>query len=971
MMKMPNCSQYGDKNTQRPKMIEEALQAKQPANSDEYRCVGFVVSFDLLFQRWITLPCDMKFLASFVCENIPNNTRTDIQKISAPNISTSFHFVSKDSHIVLNKPHVHCPYPWTSAGQECFTIQPAKRPQQISPQWLTQSCNLLNASVFIFPQRFTDIGLVIQGISPDGDLLLTAEREMMRRGLKVLITKSQLDPAQCVFLLYEVQKYQSIQCTSKDTSGLPELLHVLCTSSFPGETLQYKMISTYTCSSTGVIISASFRCDGIIQCAGGDDEFNCTSHSLLASDCSPFSLQMHKSTDCLMCPEFYIACGNGTCIPQDALSNGYSDCADGWDEQICVFTQSQLSFDIKPKPNPVLWQCDDNSFYDADYHCVYEYDGNYDLLHCSDGSHMSLCYTFGCPRAFKCPDSYCIPLRQVCDGRIDCPSGDNEVNCELLQCTGLFQCRQSARCLPPWDICDGIVHCTDFMDDEIYCVPCPYGMHCHGNAAVCTNSTDIDMHINGSQSWVKVVHCHHKAFLQVLSRVEWHTLSYLNIQHSEIAHLDFDLLFPNMRTLSYLNVAFNRVVFFSSSSKFAVALKILDLSHNMIAILSAYGLRQFHHLVMLVLHHNYISIIQRWAFFVLSALVSVDITHNPLAIHDVSDLPQQSPLLLHFHSDMLAICCLLSHVPHCTPQSNLFSSCENLLYLKVHRVLMTGQAVFTLLANCAVIIFSGHLNKKEKFQMIQLTASNLFMSLYLTMMAAVDIYYRNRFDLVAVEWKYLVPCKIAASANMIASEVSLSLLLSIFIFRAYTVHKLWSAISSAFVKIVCFAIWIVWAVYTSAFVAILSSSGVPLESNICILVYFNDATHSWLTLAHSVVYVAVNLLKVISLIITYVFIAYRALTKKSISQSVSANRAKRNRQLVIKLFIMFFFNISCWIPTLTNVILSLIGVAIPTDMSVWLAIFVVPINASFCPIMYCLMPMLMTKKQNPNRINCG
>ena len=671
-----------------------------------------------------------------------------------------------------------------------------------------------------------------------------------------------------------------------------------------------------------------------------------------------------------MCPEFYIACGNGTCIPQDALCNGYSDCADGWDEQICVLTYSQLSFDIKPKPNPVLWQCNDKSFYDADYHCLYESDGNYSILHCSDGTHLGLCDTFWCPRAFKCPFSHCIPLRQVCDGRTDCPSGEDEVNCELLQCTELFQCKQSARCLPPWDVCDGIVHCTDFLDDEIYCAPCPHGMHCNGNAAVCTNSTDIDMHNHVLQSWVKVVHCHHKDFFQFLSSVEWHTLSYLNIQHSEIAHLDLDLLFPNMKTLTYLNAAFNRIVFISSS-KFAVPLKILNLSHNMIVLLSTYGLHQFPDLTTLILHHNHISVIGRWAFFGLKALASVDITHNPLAIHDVSDLPQQSPLLMYFHSDMLAICCLLSHVPHCTLQSSLFSSCENLLHLKVHRVLITGQAVFTFLANSAVIIFRGHLNRKEKFQMLQLTASNLFMSLYLAMMAAVDIYYRNRFDLVAVEWKYLVPCKIAASANMIASEVSLSLLLSIFIFRAYTVHKLWSAISSAFVKIVCFAIWIVWAIYTSAFVAILSSSGVPLESNIYILVYFNDATHSWLTLAHSVVYVTVNVLKVTALIIAYVFIAYRALTKKPISQSVSANRTKRNRQLVIKLFIMFFFNIICWIPTITNVILSLIGVAIPNDMSVWMGIIAVPINVSFCPIMYCLMPMLMKKKQNPNRINRG
>ena len=132
---------------------------------------------------------------------------------------------------------------------------------------------------------------------------------------------------------------------AKDTGGLPKLLHIFCVmDSFPGETLTYNMISIYICNRTDVIISGSFLCDGVMQCEYGDDEINCTSHNVLATDCSPFSLQMHKDTECFKCPEFYIACGNGDCVPQDALCNRFSDCEDGWDEQICVVTHSQLSF---------------------------------------------------------------------------------------------------------------------------------------------------------------------------------------------------------------------------------------------------------------------------------------------------------------------------------------------------------------------------------------------------------------------------------------------------------------------------------------------------------------------------------------------------------------------------------------------------------------------------------------------------
>jgi hypothetical protein len=35
-----------------------------------------------------------------------------------------------------------------------------------------------------------------------------------------------------------------------------------------------------------------------------------------------------------------------------------------------------------------------------------------------------------CPRnTFKCPGSYCIPLKYVCNGLIDCPNSEDEHNC--------------------------------------------------------------------------------------------------------------------------------------------------------------------------------------------------------------------------------------------------------------------------------------------------------------------------------------------------------------------------------------------------------------------------------------------------------------------------------------------------------------------------------------------------------------
>ena len=99
-----NCSLHEGVATEREEFIEKALQVKQPANIDEYRCVGMVFSFDMLLQGWITLPCDMKFSATFVCENIPNKTTYESHVVH-----TSFQFLRQADHMILRRPYINCP----------------------------------------------------------------------------------------------------------------------------------------------------------------------------------------------------------------------------------------------------------------------------------------------------------------------------------------------------------------------------------------------------------------------------------------------------------------------------------------------------------------------------------------------------------------------------------------------------------------------------------------------------------------------------------------------------------------------------------------------------------------------------------------------------------------------------------------------------------------------------------------------
>ncbi|XP_046669711.1 basement membrane-specific heparan sulfate proteoglycan core protein isoform X9 [Homalodisca vitripennis] len=71
-----------------------------------------------------------------------------------------------------------------------------------------------------------------------------------------------------------------------------------------------------------------------------------------------------------------------------------------------------------------------------------------DKVRCIDGS------------TFICDD-------QKCDGRKDCPDGDDEIGCQIEDECGLeeFMC-DLTRCIPLSQVCDGVYQCIDKLDEE-------------------------------------------------------------------------------------------------------------------------------------------------------------------------------------------------------------------------------------------------------------------------------------------------------------------------------------------------------------------------------------------------------------------------------------------------------------------------------------------------------------------------
>ena len=91
------------------------------------------------------------------------------------------------------------------------------------------------------------------------------------------------------------------------------------------------------------------------------------------------------------------------------------------------------------------------------------------LMYCRNGQHLQSCENTQCKNMFKCPNSYCIPYRYLCDGKWDCWNGEDESNCKDNICVNIFKCKFSSTCTLTNFVCDGIADCP-LSDDEMICI---------------------------------------------------------------------------------------------------------------------------------------------------------------------------------------------------------------------------------------------------------------------------------------------------------------------------------------------------------------------------------------------------------------------------------------------------------------------------------------------------------------------
>lgn len=80
----------------------------------------------------------------------------------------------------------------------------------------------------------------------------------------------------------------------------------------------------------------------------------------------------------------------------------------------------------------------------------------------------------GNPNTFKCKsDEIFINFAYVCDKNMDCPSGDDEKNCDYHP-SNFFYCQGDNKTVNYLRVCDHIEDCADGSDERFCQFQCQY-----------------------------------------------------------------------------------------------------------------------------------------------------------------------------------------------------------------------------------------------------------------------------------------------------------------------------------------------------------------------------------------------------------------------------------------------------------------------------------------------------------------
>ncbi len=922
---------------------KKALGTIYPETRGSQTCTVMLFS-NVLEPTWLNVECKENILNHVLC--MQNHTTIAVEtENTAQNhsVCSQYHLV----HLIVNKTCFYFQWTWV------------REPEMLLKNWAGDRRQRVLKTVQLL--KVKDLFLSVQAEVP---LMLTVEtNQEQKTEILMLVCKKALNKVHCRNTGGPTMNGFFVFWSSRNATFLEALL--------------------FQCKSGGIILS-TLRCDGDNDCPNDtSDEELCSCSETESLRVNPYCRQIfYPQRNRTVCGLLFFTSSNGQCLyytsfaaeenksfsGQTKVKNCSSpeqihsdlgddliiDCPNSAHEEstlINLLRDNTKSFCSRPSELPCKqWH---STCFGISQICSYSLNDYGYLKPCRNGGHLEDCTNFECVFHFKCFQSYCVPWSYMCDGKWDCPKGEDETFAPTCgnqsRCENMLKCKNIHTCISLRVVCNDQIDCP-FSDDEALCelrnFQCPEKCHCLALALSC-------YHL-GKESIPLELFLFFSVSIQdspTFFSVQTATLpsaSFLILTENDI--LEFTVIKFSSH-LVFLNISSN-IIATTNENSFPVSLQVLILDKNNIRSLKSGHFSQLDKLKYLSLSHNPIKQMPAQLFNASSGIKLLIISNIRFQSLDTNTF--QGSSIQAILTDDYAVCCVSPKEAICTALLPRYRTCSHLLPEISMKVLFICISLLSLLINfCCIVMYTVSTTSQKTFSIsvIVVNASNMLCVVYLKIIWANDLAFKDKFIPMDKSWRTSHTCFIAFGTLLWFSVGNQLLLIFLSLSRLMVVAK---PIGSDFkrTKFVAKALLsclIISLAFSMLLSCVMKFHFHKIPHNLC--VPFTDPTKSFIILTIVTWFLVLSqMLSTLSVPIMHILLVYFLLkSQRAIHTASSSPPPRSNSGLILQLSLLSLSTLLCWIPANIVNLLTMFLPQYPPGLIFWAVIGIMPLNSLLIP----------------------